>query len=195
MLVEILRRVTTKRFHPPVGRTKFQKLAYFATAAGLPTGLEFARRSYGPYAEELKPQLTRLVNNGLLEEEQLGRMFASKPGRTFDDAYKARGNELRQWTDISDRVADLMMRMDTDEAELAATVHFAFTELRYRYDELPTESAVLEEVLEWKSRRRPPLDAERVASTVRNLNWLGWIDAKPSDLPLSEDPLLAERPG
>lgn len=57
-LGEILDRVTSQRIHPPVGRVNFQKIAYFATAAGIPTGLEFERGSYGPFARGLKGRIT-----------------------------------------------------------------------------------------------------------------------------------------
>jgi len=75
-------------------------------------------------------------------------MFAAKPGRAFEDAYRARKDGLEQWTEIADRVADLLVRMDTAEAELAATAHFACTGLCDRLGELPTEAAVIDEVLE-----------------------------------------------
>ena len=51
---------------------------------------------------------------------------------------------------------------------------------------------MLEAVLEWKRRRREPLDPADIASAIRNLNWLGWIDARPSALPTRPDPLLDE---
>lgn len=191
-LVEILSRITSKRMHPPVGRIKFQKLAYFATAAGVPTQLSFVRNSYGPFAADLKSEISRLVNNGLLEEEQRGRMIAASVGRTFEDARAARRGELDEFEEAIERVADLMMRMDTREAEVAATVHRVASELGDHRAEVPTERDVLDGVLAWKVRRNPPLEPTEVASAVRNLNWLGWIDAKPVDLPLRDDPLLAD---
>lgn len=198
-LLEILRRVSTRKFHPPVGRTKFQKLAYFATVAGIPTDLQFERRSYGPFAENLKRTTTAMVNNGLLEEERRGRMFMKKVGRTFNDAFEARADELVRWDSEIDRVADLLMRMDTRDAEVAATVHYAWSELVEARDEHPSEEDVLAAVNEWKRRREPTLDEPEIASTIRHLNWLGWISAKPSpELPVPVDPLLeedAEPPG
>lgn len=190
-LVEVLRRITDHRHHPPVGRTKFQKLAYFATVAGIPTGLTFHRASYGPFADDLKPAITQLVNNGLLDEERRGRMFAKRVGRTYGDAAEARAGDLHEWDKEIERVTDLMMRMDTDDAEVAATVHFAWSELSNQAGaDRPTEAEVLEAVREWKRRRREPLDPADIASAIRNLNWLGWIDAKPSPLPTRPDPLL-----
>src|SRR5437588_7422307 len=38
-LVAIIEQVSKERYHWPIGRVGFQKLAYFATEAGIPTGL------------------------------------------------------------------------------------------------------------------------------------------------------------
>jgi hypothetical protein len=74
-------------YHYPVGRTRFQKIAYFATALGIPTGLTYRRSSYGPFAEELKGNvLTKLVNNGLIKEESQGWMFILRTGPACKDA-------------------------------------------------------------------------------------------------------------
>ncbi len=82
-LVEILARVESEPYHRPIGRTSFQKEAYFATQSGIPTGLEFERGRYGPFAAGLKSIISRLQNNQLIREEKLGRMLAVKPGPTF----------------------------------------------------------------------------------------------------------------
>ncbi len=65
-LVAIVARILREPFHWPIGRTTFQKIAYFATENGLPTGLHHEKSYYGPFAPELKPVISRLVNNGLL---------------------------------------------------------------------------------------------------------------------------------
>jgi hypothetical protein len=70
---------------------------------------------------ELKPAITQLVNNGLLDEGRRGRMFAKRVGRTYVDAAEARAGDLHEWDKEIERVTDLMMRMDTDDAEIAAT--------------------------------------------------------------------------
>ena len=47
--------------------------------------------------------------------------------------------------------------------------------------------------MQWKRRRRPPLSENEVASHIRNLAALGWIDVKASsDLPLPEDDVLSD---
>lgn len=188
-LVEIRERVVREPYRH-VGRTTFQKMAYFATEEGLPTGLEYRRGSYGPFAEGLKPMITRLVNNGLLQEEKRGAMFAVEPGVTYRDATKTYQGDLRKWEPLIDKISDLFLRMNTHQAEIASTVHFAAKELSQTSDEV-TERAILEAVKAWKQRRKPPIEDTEIAQAIRDLNLLGWIHARPSnDLPLPEEDLL-----
>jgi uncharacterized protein YwgA len=64
-IVAVLDRLQRQPYHWPVGHTIFQKLVYFASQTGIPTGLEFERNSYGPFARALKSHIARLQNNGL----------------------------------------------------------------------------------------------------------------------------------
>ncbi len=184
-LATILRLVEREPYHWPVGRTTFQKLAYFASQAGIPTGLEYQRGSYGPFAEDLKRLETKLVNNGLIAESRLGRMFEVRTGPTYRDAVERYRTELEEWRPAIERVADLFLRTDTRRAEVLASAHLAATELsersRHKGTLRPTERDVVEEVLRWKLRRRPPLEADEVASAVRGLGLLSWIDVDPSE--------------
>ncbi len=190
-LAEVVARINREPYHWPVGRTTFQKLAYFATESGLPTGLRYMRGSFGPFAPEGKGLLTKLVNNGLLREEKLGRMFSLRPGPTYEDAARAYRTELMQWDPSIDQVTDLFLRMRTQDAEVAATVHFVARSLTPEREERPSEAEVLEEVKRWKQRRRPPLKEEDAARAIRNLNLLGWLKLKPSeDLPVKDEALV-----
>ena len=190
-LVEILRGIEREPYHWRVGRTTFQKIAYFATESGIPTGLEYKRGSFGPYAADLKRQITGLVNNGLIREERLGRMFAVRTGPTFEDAWRAYAEQVEHWRKAIDKITDLFMRMNTQQAEVAATVHFAAVELKQAGRPKPSESEILGQVMQWKQKRRPPLDEKEVALTIRNLNMLSWIGAEVSeDLPVTEEEVL-----
>ncbi len=187
-LVEIVSRLEQEPYHWPVGRTTFQKIAYISTQEGLPTGLNYQKSSFGPFSPELKSIVTRLVNNGLIREEQLGRMFAVKVGLTFVDARKAYLHELAQWESIIEKTTDLFMRMQTRQSEVVATVLFAANILTNRKKEQPSEKEVLTEVMQWKQKRRPPLDNSEVAYTIRNLAALRWLKVKPSsDLPIQDE--------
>ncbi len=185
-LAQIVRRIDGQAFHWPVGRTRFQKLAYFATDRGLPTGLAFRRGSFGPYSAELKSVTAKLVNNGVLKEERGERMFHVRPGRTFADAADHYRSQLEGWEPIVGDVTDLFQRMDTRGTEVAASALLVARELAGRGHPF-SERDVVDEVLRWKIRRRPPLDESQVAQATRDLNLLGWIGAEVSDgLPLPD---------
>jgi uncharacterized protein YwgA len=192
-LVAILEEVSKHRYRWPVGRIGFQKIAYFATEAGIPTGLEYGRGSYGPYSSGLKPMLSRLEHNGLIRERQLGsKMFETLVGPTYEDAKRGYSSMLNEWREKIDRVADLVRRMRTEDAEIAATSHFVAKEFARRHGQWPTELEVLMGVMEWKKRRKPPLDQRRVAIAIRELKLLGWLDAKAShDLPIPDEAAIA----
>lgn len=176
-IVEVLRRIEARQYRWPVGRIRFQKIAYFLTVLGVPTSLDYRRDSYGPYAPELKAVTSRLVNNGLVSEHRKGQMIEMRSGPTFEDARKAFADQLAAWEDEIARVVDLFARMPTDKAEIAASAHFVATEFRQR-EHTPTEVEVIDEVMRWKSKRRvAPAD---VVAAVEGLALLGWIDVRPS---------------
>jgi hypothetical protein len=68
---------------------------------------------------------------------------------------------------------------------------FAARELTGEARTPPSETAVLEGVMHWKQKRRPPLDRNTVASTIRNLATLRWLTVKADpNLPVSEEEAL-----
>ncbi len=96
-VVEILNRIHSTPFHWPVGRVIFQKIAYFSTGVGIPTGLVYRRGSYGPFSEGLKPALTTLINKGLIIERQRGQMFSVEIGPAYPQIRELYADELEQW--------------------------------------------------------------------------------------------------
>jgi O-acetyl-ADP-ribose deacetylase (regulator of RNase III)/uncharacterized protein YwgA len=187
-LVEILRLIEEQPYHWPVGRTIFQKIAYVATQQGLPTGFVYQKGSFGPFCKELKNAETKLVNNNLLQEERVGRMFMVKVGPNFMRVRKDFESLLSKWTLIIEKTTDLFMRMNTDQAEVVATVIYAADSLKKKAKDSLTENQLLDSVMQWKQKRRPPLDKSVVALIIRNLGMLRWLDVKPdSSLPVAED--------
>lgn len=191
-LVEIVSRIERQPYHWPIGRVIFQKIAYVATNEGLPTGLAYKRSSFGPFSPELKKVETKLINSGLLREERHGKMFLVKVGPNFSRIRQKYQAAFERWSRVLDKTADLFMRVDTDQAEVIATVLFAARELGLKQEAQPSEKDVLQAVMQWKQRRRPPLDEPTVASAIRNLGMLRWLNVKASpDLPLPEEEFLA----
>ncbi len=185
-LIEILARIEQQPYHWPVGRTLFQKIAYVATNEGLPTGLQYQRGSFGPLSGDLKALEAKLVNNGLLQEEWRGKMFMVTVGPNFTRIRQKYTAQFEEWEQIIDKTVDLFGRVSTDQAEIIATVLFAVRELK----DQPklSETAVLDAVMHWKQRRRPPLDRNTVASTIRNLATLRWLAVKTDPgFPVSDE--------
>jgi len=191
-LAATLARIEADPHHWPIGKTSFQKLAYFATVGGLPTDLKFTRGQYGPYAPGLTSIATRLMNNGLVEARPLGRMTAFVVGKTYDAAGRTHADELARWSEIIERLADLFARFPrTRDAELAATTHFSAAELERRLGRYPTEDEVVADVLDWKSDTRPPLKDAEVRGAMRSLAMLGWLKLGGGDEAAIDDFALA----
>jgi hypothetical protein len=118
-------------------------------------------------------------------------MLEVRVGPTYPSVGIAFEEALSRWSEQIDQLVDLFTRLRTHDAELAATVHFAWKQLRAQTATLPAEADVLREVMDWKVRRRPPLKETEVAETIRNLSMLGWIEVRASrELPVSEEDLV-----
>ena len=185
VLTEIVHRIEQHKYHMLIGRTIFQKIAYVATALGLSTDLNYVRGSYGPYCPELNVVKKRLANAGLIQEQKLGRMYRVLPGLNYVSAQDKYYEEIKKWDNLIDKVVDLFLRLDTHEAEIVTTVLFVEKELNKKSE--TTEQDVLNEVIKWKQKRKPPISKNDIAETIRNLGVLDWFNLKPSrGLPLSK---------
>ncbi|WP_406125124.1 macro domain-containing protein [Streptomyces canus] len=181
-LVEILHRLESQPYRWPVGRVMFQKIAYFATAAGIPAELEYERASFGPFAKQLKPTLAKLQNNGLISERQRGNLFEVVVGETYESSQTEYRQYLDKWDEAILATSDLFARFDSTQAEIAATVHYSAQHLYNLYEHTPTATQVLNAVEAWKVRRKPPLKREEILRSIVHLATLGWISVEPDDI-------------
>ena len=176
----------------PVGKIGFQKLMYFANAGGLPIGLQFEKGTYGPYARDLSKIMSVLVNNDLVRQVPSGRMVVHRPGPSYKHAVKAFRPQLEEWRTRIERVADLFGRFrDTRSTELAATVHFAASELAAGQEGTPSEQDVLDYVMQWKQNKKPPFEPREIAKMARSLAMLGWLELQQSEgVPVDDEELV-----
>lgn len=179
ILIEILYRLEQQPYHYPVGRTVFQKIAFVATREGVPTGLNYQKSSYGPFCPELKELETILVNRKLLVESTKGKMIKIQVGPSYANIREELLAHYNKWNSIIDRVVDLFMRVDLGQAEILATVLYSADQLVHD-DVKPHEVDVLKAVMEWKQRRRPPINEQEVAVSIRNLAAMSWMKVVPS---------------
>lgn len=192
-VIAILDRLERQPHHWPVGRIMFQKLVYFATQAGVPTGLKYEAASYGPFAANVKRVVGRLQNNGLAVERQRGNMFEVRVGPTYSDAVAQFRGRMEAWRPAVERTVDLMSRMNTQTAEIAASVHFATMSLKQRHERQPTALEVVDAVEKWKVRRKPPLTRESIVDALVVLALRGWVDVRLDEElePLVEELVIA----
>lgn len=189
-VVAVLDRLQRQPYHWPVGRIMFQKLAYFATEAGIATGLDFQRGSYGPFSADLKRRIGQLQNNGLAVEARRGQMFEVRVGSTYADAVAQVRDRMEPYREAVERTVDLMARMNTASAEVAATVHFVAAEELRATGVPPALSDVLARIEAWKPGR---FQTEDVVDAVALLCMRGWsrIDIDDETAQLVEDRLSA----
>lgn len=186
-LATILERIVSQKHHYPIGRTSMRQIAYFATRAGIPTGLEFEWHRNGPHAESLKGLLTNLANHGLVREHKNGQMYVTEPGPTLADAQLVFQDDLHRWDKAIERVADLFLRVPSAKwAKLVTAVQYQ-TELlenhrQARGKDPVSEQKVIESIARKQNEKRPPTRKDILGAT-RTLSFLRWIDVPP---PLEE---------
>ena len=170
-VVAVLDRLQRQPLHWPVGRVMFQKLAYFATVAGIPTCLTFERGAYGPFSADLKRRIAQLENNGLASEVENGRMLEVRVGQTYADAVAEARERMEPNRAAVERTVDLMARMNTRSSEIAATVHFVIVEAERASGTTPTVSEVRDRVNQWKPGK---ISEDEIVDAVALLCMRGW---------------------
>lgn len=183
-LVEVLYELEQLPYANPVGRTIFQKICYVLTKQGVNTGFQFERKSYGPFAEEVKEAIHVLANNNWLIEQQLGQMTALRVGSEYAKARVKLAEELKPFQRKIDKTVDLFSRIkNTDQAEEVATVIFAVQNLKQeRTPEEVSEADLFNYILEWKKLWNKDESKQRsLAGAIRNLEMLGWVKLRYSE--------------
>lgn len=175
-IATVIERLAKQPYSSRPGRVVVQKIAYFLTQAGVPTGLGYVAGSFGPFSPEFADLRRKMINHGLLIEGHDGQLLPVAPGPTLANAHEVHAAELREWEEAIERVVDLFARIRTArQAEVAATVHFAAVTLQPSMGKAPTEIDVLRYVRAWKNGRQPPLTDSELALAIRGLNALGWM--------------------
>jgi len=189
-VAEIVKNLSSERYTWPVGHTRFQKLCYFASEAGIPLEVEFQERPYGPFAIGLKRATSRLVNNGVIQERASGRYNLIEPGPTFDDAERRFASTLAQYRIAIEKVTDLMLRLSPARTELAATVHFAAHARARALGRPPTDAEVIDVVRRWKKAK---FQAPEIIAALASLAMFDWLHLGATDVidEIDEDSAVA----
>lgn len=183
VLMEVLHELQQQPYSSPVGRTIFQKICYVVTEMGVPTGFQFRKGSYGPFADEVKLALHEFANRNWLQEQHLGRMMAFNVVPQYEQDRAKFQQELQRHERKIAKTVDLFSRIkNTEQAEEVVTVLFSSRQLKkLRPNEEIAEQQLYDYILEWKKVWNTEEKKRTVASAIRNLVVLDWIRLKFSE--------------
>ncbi len=180
VLMEILRELEAQPYANPVGRTIFQKISYVVTEMGVPTGFQFGKGSYGPFSGEVKLALHDFANRNWLHEQQLGRMIALRVAPQYLEERGQFKDQINRYQKKISKAVDLFSRIkSTEQAEEVMTVFFAARQLKKSKQNAELNEQDLQDyILGWKKSWRTDDKMGAVASAIRNLVLLGWLQLK-----------------
>jgi O-acetyl-ADP-ribose deacetylase (regulator of RNase III)/uncharacterized protein YwgA len=183
VLLEVLRELEAQPYASPVGRTIFQKISYVVTEMGVPTGFRFGKGSYGPFSDDVKLALHDFANRNWLHEKQLGRMIALSVTPRYAEDRGHFKDHIDRYRKKIDKAVDLFSRIkSTEQAEEVMTVFYAARQLKQsRHNGDLAEQDLQDYILEWKKSWRTEQKREALASAIRNLILLGWLQLKISE--------------
>lgn len=183
VLAEVLLELGKQPYANPVGRTIFQKICYVLTEMGVQTGFQFAKGSYGPFADEVKLALQDFANRNWLQEERLGQMIALRVGPQYERDRGKFEEVLKRYERKIAKTVDLFSRIkNTEQAEEVLTVVFASRELKKTQPlKEIAEQQLFDYILKWKKTWRTDEKKQAVANAIRNLVMLGWIRLRFSE--------------
>lgn len=178
LILEAVRELNGRTYSLKVGRTIYQKICYVMTRNGVKTGFTFSKGSYGPYSTDAKDSITALANANLIIEQTLGRMVSLSVSDNVvihEDKFSE-----EEWRAMK-KTVDLFGRIkSTDQAEMIATVLYAYDEL-YNEKQKISDKDVYDFVMSWKPHWKQEKDYE-VCDTIHNLAMLSLISVSHSNL-------------
>lgn len=188
-LLEVVNRLQNQPYANPVGRTIFQKICYIFTEQGVDTGFHFKQGSYGPFSSEVKEALSTFANANLIQEQQLGRMTALRIGAEYESVREKFPDQFAPYEKKISKTVDLFSRIkSTAQAEEVTTVLYAARKLKKdNKDDSVSEQDIYEYILDWKKDWQTEEKQAAIASSIRNLEMLGWLRLQYSDsLPMED---------
>lgn len=148
-----------------------QKLLYFLQEAGEPLRLSFAKRRYGPYADEVRHAVLRMEGHFVTG---FGDGTGSGDIQLLPDAAEEAAPFLEAHPETSahfDSVADLIKGFETPYGlELLATTHWVA-----RHEGATTPERAVELVRDWSGRKSRLFTAEHISAAWERLNEESWL--------------------
>ena len=183
VLVEVLRELGAQPHAVRVGHTVFPTICYVVTEMRVATGFHFVKGSYGPFSSEVKPALQELMSRGWIQEEKLGRLLALRAGAQYEHDHASMSETIEPHAKKIAKVTDLFSRIKTTEqAGEVLSVLFASRQFKQAHPKTPvTEQQLYDLVLEWKTAWTSDEKRRALASAIRHLVLLEWVQLSPSE--------------
>ena len=165
-----------------------QKLLYFFQEAGEPLKLRFAKRHYGPYADNLRHVLhafeghyTEGFGDGRNQPETLLKLM---PG-TIQEVENFLAHELKPAPPSAARLQRVEALIEGFESpyglELLASVHWLVTQ-----EQLPlTLEAILNGIQTWSERKALLMKPRHLTDALERLSELNWFQPTASNAPIA----------
>ena len=157
-----------------LGRTKLQKLCYFARKLKVPYDLRYRMYFYGPYSSELDEESVRLQLEGLVNDEgpESARYSNYKLTQEGVAALSSEEQRLEKWLPTLELVAKAFGGLPNEVLELLATVKFIFDRLKKKVAAGERREAVVREVLAVKGEKFKRSDAEKAYDSLMEVKLL-----------------------
>lgn len=169
VLISLMDRYVKGLLEPFVTLLEVHKLMYFMQEAGEQLKLEYSQGTYGPYAANLKHQLSRLEGHYIVGFGDA----TEKPGKTLellDGAIEEAESYLLPREDSAkrmDRVTKLIEGFeDSYGLELLATVHWVMVRDPIARGNL---DAAIAGVHQWSARKRAQMSADQIEAAWNQL--------------------------
>jgi O-acetyl-ADP-ribose deacetylase (regulator of RNase III) len=155
---------------------EIQKLAYFLQEVGQPLKMDFQKKQYGPYTEQLHHVLQRIEGHFVRGYGDRSRDVSLE---LYPDAVKEAEVFLSTERDTQQRLARVTALIDGYETpyglELLSTVHWvvvhdAVVGGRDRFDQM-----VVDAVHAWNDHKRKTFTPQRVSTAWQRLKSEGWF--------------------
>ncbi len=154
-----------------LGRTKLQKLCYFARELGVTYDLRYKMYFYGPYSEELEHEILELQVSDVVMDK------SPDPGRYSNYELGARGTsemcdgaEVTPWRPTIASVVTTLGGLRPEVLELLATVKFTFERQNTKKG---VRGKVVNEVRELKGEKFSQVDVEEAYDALKAARVLG----------------------
>ncbi len=182
-ILKVIHELEKEPYANPIGRTIFQKICYILTEQGIDTGFTFTQSSYGPFSSEVKEAMNVFANMNLVSEKQLGNMSSLTVGPEYKNIFGKYANELAPLENKINKTVDLFSRIkNTEQAEEVATIIYATRKLKESNEASSiTEQELYDYVIDWKKKWDTEKKRTTIASTIRNLEMLDWINLNYSE--------------